>query len=382
MKKLLMVVSIILMLSFVSSMVFGGVSIRIRKISQTDLGVTEALVVVVESQSTKAYKINRFSGAFNIEEMNSFLVSTVFTYRYFDNGRYPGATQNCDANGWVNWNYQVTGADTLQVSNNYASNGWQELIRLTLTYTKDWPTFADFSFADSPYENRAMWYVGFFGDNWNMWQTAGIVDGALSPHQLPVEMGNISATYGKEGVQLAWNTMSEVDNAGFNIYCKYTDLSGSEIQNVERFVGFVKGSGNSSTGEAYTFTDKSAPANQDLGYSVYSVNSSGEEDGFYHVFVVTSLPEEFTMYQNFPNPFNPATNIVYDLTEAGFVKLNVYNILGQRVRTLVNSFQEANRHQINWDGLDDSGNVLPSGVYVYKVEAGDNVQIKKMIKLQ
>jgi hypothetical protein len=88
------------------------------------------------------------------------------------------------------------------------------------------------------------------------------------------------------------------------------------------------------------------------------------------------------LYPNYPNPFNPATTIRFDLYEAGNVRLAVYNVRGQLVRTLVSGAQPAGHNDVTWDGLDDRGRTVASGVYVYRLETGDYVSSRKMVLLK
>jgi hypothetical protein len=94
------------------------------------------------------------------------------------------------------------------------------------------------------------------------------------------------------------------------------------------------------------------------------------------------IPQEYALYQNYPNPFNPTTTIKYDLKQTAKVSLKIYNILGQEVRTLVNFNQEAGYKSIVWDGLNNYGARVASGVYIYRIEAGDFVQARKMILMK
>jgi hypothetical protein len=93
-------------------------------------------------------------------------------------------------------------------------------------------------------------------------------------------------------------------------------------------------------------------------------------------------PSEFTLSQNFPNPFNPTTVIQYALPKTTQVRIEVYNVLGQRVRTLVDETQEPGYKIINWDGKDDAGNEVSSGVYFCRIQAGDFVKSRKMTLLK
>lgn len=97
------------------------------------------------------------------------------------------------------------------------------------------------------------------------------------------------------------------------------------------------------------------------------------------------LPEKLTLFQNYPNPFNPETTIEYQLPENAPVRLNIYNVAGQQIRTLVNKVMPSGLHTVRWDGRLDSGEKAPSGTYFYKLTASGKQQIevvKKMILLQ
>jgi hypothetical protein len=91
-----------------------------------------------------------------------------------------------------------------------------------------------------------------------------------------------------------------------------------------------------------------------------------------------ALPQIAALYQNFPNPFNPSTEIRFDIPTARNVKLRVYNQLGQTVRTLVQSRMKAGTYRIKWDGRTEAGHGVSSGVYFYSLEAGEYSQIHKM----
>ena len=96
------------------------------------------------------------------------------------------------------------------------------------------------------------------------------------------------------------------------------------------------------------------------------------------VLAEATVPEEFVLEQNYPNPFNPSTQIRYGLTEDTHVKLSIYNTLGQEVVTLVDEVQNIGFRTVSWNGTDNRGQQVSAGVYVYRLEAGNNVQIKKM----
>ncbi len=90
----------------------------------------------------------------------------------------------------------------------------------------------------------------------------------------------------------------------------------------------------------------------------------------------------YKLKQNFPNPFNPETRIYFEIPQFHQVKLVIYNVLGQQVRTLIDEHFNPGYHIINWNGRDNSGNVVPSGVYIYRIKAGEFIASKKMIMMK
>jgi hypothetical protein len=102
---------------------------------------------------------------------------------------------------------------------------------------------------------------------------------------------------------------------------------------------------------------------------------------------LAQLPAVFALSQNFPNPFNPATTINYDLPEASNVRVTIYNILGQAVKTLVDESRLAGYYSVQWNGTGDDNRSVASGMYLYRIEAvgaGNSTftQVKKMMLLK
>jgi hypothetical protein len=95
-----------------------------------------------------------------------------------------------------------------------------------------------------------------------------------------------------------------------------------------------------------------------------------------------AIPKTFALAQNYPNPFNPSTEMAYDLPTPGHVRFEIYNILGQNVKTLVNEYQDAGTYKVTWDGDDNYGSSVASGVYFYRVSAGEFKDIKKMVLMK
>lgn len=97
---------------------------------------------------------------------------------------------------------------------------------------------------------------------------------------------------------------------------------------------------------------------------------------------LTGIPEEFALQQNYPNPFNPETTIRFELPQASDVNLIIYNLQGQLVRKLVSETREAGFHEIVWDARDDVGRSMPSGVYLYRIQAGAFMEVRKLMLLR
>ena len=97
---------------------------------------------------------------------------------------------------------------------------------------------------------------------------------------------------------------------------------------------------------------------------------------------INQLPHAFNLYNNYPNPFNPVTTIRYDLPEDALVNITIYDIMGRIVRTLINSQQNAGFKSIQWNATNDAGSPLSAGLYLYKIQADNFVQTRKMVLLK
>lgn len=112
----------------------------------------------------------------------------------------------------------------------------------------------------------------------------------------------------------------------------------------------------------------------DMNHTAWSAKIRNNDDQL--------LPDAYVLHQNVPNPFNPTTEIRFELPKAGHVTLDVFNVVGQRVKTLVDNHLETGAHAIIWNGTDDQGGAVSSGVYFYRLTAGEFVDTKKMLLLK
>jgi len=125
-----------------------------------------------------------------------------------------------------------------------------------------------------------------------------------------------------------------------------------------------------------TLIDVTDNAVRDASYGVNTLSTPSPVE-------IQTRPEVYALGNNYPNPFNPNTAIKYALPAAGFVKLEVYNVVGQVVRTLVSQQQSAGRYAVQWNATDNGGQSLSSGIYFYRLQAGDSfLEVKKMLLLK
>ena len=90
-------------------------------------------------------------------------------------------------------------------------------------------------------------------------------------------------------------------------------------------------------------------------------------------------PKEFALHQNYPNPFNPETNIRFDLAENTHASLSIFNLVGQKVATLINKTMDAGTYNVKWQGVNDNGSSLPTGMYIYELKASKFHSVKKLV---
>ena len=114
---------------------------------------------------------------------------------------------------------------------------------------------------------------------------------------------------------------------------------------------------------------------QDIGKITFTLGSTDIKD-----LIHTKM--KFTLSQNYPNPFNPSTSIEYEVPEQGMVSVKVYNALGQEVRALFRGDQRAGKHTVRWDGRNNAGSTVSSGMYIYRIDFQGKALAKKMLMLK
>lgn len=184
--------------------------------------------------------------------------------------------------------------------------------------------------------------------------------GSLRLIKTSAKISNAYANPNPDGsVTIFWETSYEDQNQGFNVLRKVLP-NGKYIQLNEVL---IRGS------SPYSFLDRDIEPGESYIYTIESVSTFGFKIRSRIITLAAPIPETFELHQNYPNPLTFETNIHYQLPRKCQVKIQVYNILGKVVRTLVNNKIDRGFHQIVWNGRDDDGNEVGSGIYFYTITA-------------
>ena len=200
---------------------------------------------------------------------------------------------------------------------------------------------------------------------------------------LPVHLSLFQAESGNEQVRLTWQTESEVNCLGFfvlrsiiqdSVYVRLTNK-------------IIKGAGSSSSLREYVYLDKQVENEITYYYKLEEKATDGASTLYGPVSATPSLsfapiPTCFELYQSYPNPFNAQTIIEYGLPKASHVKISIYNLLGQELIKLIDEDKKAGYYSVVWNGRDNQGKTLGSGVYIIRMTAGSFVQSQKVTLLR
>ncbi|HBZ01963.1 MAG TPA: hypothetical protein DEO84_11660 [candidate division Zixibacteria bacterium] len=212
-------------------------------------------------------------------------------------------------------------------------------------------------------------------------QAAILPEIGLDPCPAPESLlatDNLSGT-----INVRWRAVSDPRHTGYNVYRSRFATGGFAKLNSTPIVGT-------------TYTDSAVPDSSIYFYYVTALYSdsiwsgesfpSGVDSGRMLATGIageeSQLPDAFFLSQNYPNPFNPTTVISYGLPQDSRVKVEIYNLLGQKIKTLVNGLEKAGYKSLIWDGKDTAGKAVSSGVYFYRIDAGSFQASKKMMMLK
>ncbi|NUM72350.1 MAG: T9SS type A sorting domain-containing protein [Ignavibacteriaceae bacterium] len=198
--------------------------------------------------------------------------------------------------------------------------------------------------------------------------------GSQNNNTLPVELTSFTAKMTGTNVKLNWATASEIDNFGFEIE---RTLVTEGQDNTFSKIGFVEGNGTVYTPKEYTWIDNTVNRPGRYQYRLKQIDTDGDFEYSDAVEVVFEAPKSFELSQNYPNPFNPSTRISFTVPADSRVKISVFNGVGELIKVLEDGIREAGYHSVVFDAAS-----LPSGMYYYRLEAGDFVQSRKMLLIK
>ncbi len=237
--------------------------------------------------------------------------------------------------------------------------------------TVDGPVFitAQDPISLNPQDSVFVYYAVAVGTN-ELEMLANMQEAEQKYYQMiPVELTSFTASVSAGMVTLNWTTASEINNHGFEIE-RINDGNWTTI-------GFREGAGTSTDIRSYSFIDKvSGIQAEHLSYRLKQVDYNGQSS-YSDVVEVSLSPVKYNLDQNFPNPFNPSTIISFSIPQRENVSLDIYNLLGQKVTSVVNKEMESGRYDIKFNASN-----LSAGIYFYILRAGNFVSTRKMMLLK
>ena len=265
----------------------------------------------------------------------------------------------------------IDNAGNIYASGDFTTAGGSSANHIAKWNGSSWSALGDGTdddIAALAYDNISRLYVGGY------FSTAGgkaspnlssIVVGTEIP--TPITLTSFDYAINNGGVTLTWHTASETENSAFRIY----------RNNV--LIAELDGAGNTSEPNTYEYTDDQIIPGNTYTYILADISYANEETKYTDKAVTISIPEnniptEFSLEANYPNPFNPTTAISYQLSASSNVDLSIFDMNGKEVATLVNGSKPVGYHSVKWDASNVS-----SGIYFYRLQAGDFVDTKKMV---
>lgn len=221
--------------------------------------------------------------------------------------------------------------------------------------------------------SRWVWYNG----DGRLFNNENISFLDLQYELLPVELTLFTATINQTKINLNWQTATEMNNNGFEIQRK---LKNSDWVTL----GFKRGKGTTTEPTDYFFEDDISEINSNkFYYRLRQIDFNGEYKFSEEVEVIT-LPLNYNLSQNYPNPFNPITKIKYEIPENSFVRLEIFDLLGRQLKSLVNEMKSAGKYEVEFNASDlpVGRQGLSSGLYLYKITAEKFEKTMKMLLLK
>jgi len=279
-----------------------------------------------------------------------------------DNLKY-SQTGNSSCTGGTNYNHNHVVRGILNDARGDTLNtaAWNQGVTITKQFT--------YSISTSVVASEAHLAVFVYKEDhtYNTGQIAQAEKWTLIGTVLPVELTSFTAETIRGEIVLNWATASEMNNFGFEVERSLDGINFNQC-------GFIKGAGTTTEKKLYRFSDKISDDRKcNYFYRLKQIDLNGEFDYSNSINVLYDIPLNFSLSQNFPNPFNPSSTIEFTVASKTFVTLEVYDMLGSKVASLVNEVKEPGTYNINFNAVD-----LASGIYVYKFRAGSVSAVRKM----
>ncbi len=194
---------------------------------------------------------------------------------------------------------------------------------------------------------------------------------------IPVELKSFGAQFNNNVVTLAWSTATETENLGFHVY--RSSVADGEFVQINKEM--ILGAGSSAEAHTYSYIDREVESGNAYYYKLADVDFNGNiaYHGPISITVGATTPTKYELAQSYPNPFNPETAINFSLKEAGKVSLNIYNLQGQLIRSLVDEDKLAGSYSVIWNGTNDQGIRVSNGTYLYTLKVNGFEETKKLV---
>ena len=289
---------------------------------------------------------------------------TLLTAHNFSGGNYIAMTVTEPASGRVSSNIDLNSIN----NGTTVSSTWMDVVTIRFTISDPATT------SGMVWRTSGASHTVVFEDDEETQPTANNLIGL--DIAIPVELTLFTAEAFEKKVVLKWRTETETENLGFNIYRNLTEKGDYAQINSE----IIRGAGTSDRAQDYSYEDITVLPGNSYYYKLADVDYNGNINFHGPVMVtIEALPTEYQLEQNYPNPFNPETAINFDLKESGKVSLKIYNLQGQLVRTLVDENKPAGKFSVKWNGTDENGTTVASGIYMYILNVNNYKQSQKLI---
>ncbi len=297
-----------------------------------------------------------------------------------------GSSNNLNIGGryWDSYGYQMDGKiDELRISNIARDIGDMQTSTSDAAYTSDVNTVLLMHFDDQsapPTYISGTGLTGSTGDDPDFSTSNYVTNGDLS---LPVELNYFSGKSSRAGIELSWETASEIENLGYIIQRSTGDSKthveiASYLKNQE-----LAGQGSSTETNKYTWTDTDVEAGMSYSYTLLDVDYQGQQtshkpiDVLHRATLADLKPHGFTLSGIYPNPFNPSTSVSFNLAEPGAITIAVHNARGQLVQTLASDRHfDVGEYSIQWQAQS-----TPAGIYFITFSGMGQTQSSKVVKL-